>query len=34
VRKRICEIFLLDTGHFAMEDSSEFLAQEIVKFFA
>jgi pimeloyl-ACP methyl ester carboxylesterase len=32
MRKRICEIFLLDTGHFAMEDSSEFIAQQIVSF--
>jgi hypothetical protein len=25
---------LLDTGHFALEDSCEFIAQQIVKFFA
>jgi pimeloyl-ACP methyl ester carboxylesterase len=28
------ELHLLDTGHFALEDSSEFIAQKIVKFFA
>jgi pimeloyl-ACP methyl ester carboxylesterase len=28
------ELHLLDTGHFALEDSSEFIAQQIVKFFA
>jgi pimeloyl-ACP methyl ester carboxylesterase len=28
------ELLLLDTGHFALEDSSEFIAQKIVKFFA
>jgi len=28
------ELHLLETGHFALEDSSEFIAQEIVKFFA
>ena len=27
------ELHLLDTGHFALEDSSEFVAQKIVKFF-
>jgi len=27
------ELHLLDTGHFALEDSSEFIAQQIVKFF-
>jgi pimeloyl-ACP methyl ester carboxylesterase len=27
------KLHLLDTGHFALEDSSEFIAQEIVKFF-
>jgi pimeloyl-ACP methyl ester carboxylesterase len=28
------ELHLLDTGHFALEDSSEFIAHQIVKFFA
>jgi pimeloyl-ACP methyl ester carboxylesterase len=28
------ELHLLDTGHFALEDSSGFIAQQIVKFFA
>jgi pimeloyl-ACP methyl ester carboxylesterase len=28
------ELHLLDTGHFALEDSSEFIAQQIVKFLA
>jgi pimeloyl-ACP methyl ester carboxylesterase len=28
------ELHLLDTGHFALEDSSEVIAQQIVKFFA
>jgi pimeloyl-ACP methyl ester carboxylesterase len=28
------ELHLLDTGHFALEDSSEFIARQIVKFFA
>jgi pimeloyl-ACP methyl ester carboxylesterase len=28
------ELHLLDTGHFALEDSSGFIAQKIVKFFA
>jgi len=28
------ELHLLDTGHFALEDSCEFIAQQIVKFFA
>ena len=28
------ELHLLDTGHFALEDSSEFIAQQIIKFFA
>ena len=28
------ELHLLDTGHFALEDSSEFIAQQIVKLFA
>jgi pimeloyl-ACP methyl ester carboxylesterase len=28
------ELHLLDTGHFALEDSNEFIAQQIVKFFA
>jgi pimeloyl-ACP methyl ester carboxylesterase len=28
------ELHLLDAGHFALEDSSEFIAQKIVKFFA
>jgi pimeloyl-ACP methyl ester carboxylesterase len=28
------ELHLLDTGHFALEDSSESVAQQIVKFFA
>ena len=28
------ELHLLDTGHFALEDSSEFIAQQIVKSFA
>jgi len=28
------ELHLLDTGHFALEDSSEFIAQQILKFFA
>jgi len=28
------ELHLLDTGHFALEDSSEFIAQQIVEFFA
>ncbi|GGA63964.1 hydrolase [Edaphobacter acidisoli] len=28
------ELHLLDTGHFALEDSSEFIAQKIVAFFA
>jgi len=28
------ELHLLDTGHFALEDSSEFIAQQIVTFFA
>ena len=28
------ELHLLDTGHFALEDSSEFIAQQITKFFA
>jgi pimeloyl-ACP methyl ester carboxylesterase len=28
------ELHLLDTGHFALEDSSEFIAQQIVSFFA
>lgn len=28
------ELHLLDTGHFALEDSSEFIAEQIVKFFA
>jgi pimeloyl-ACP methyl ester carboxylesterase len=27
------QLHLLDTGHFALEDSSGFIAQEIVKFF-
>ena len=27
------ELHLLDTGHFALEDSNEFIAQQIVKFF-
>jgi pimeloyl-ACP methyl ester carboxylesterase len=27
------ELHLLDTGHFALEDSSEFIAQQIVRFF-
>jgi pimeloyl-ACP methyl ester carboxylesterase len=27
------QLHLLDTGHFALEDSSEFIAQQIVKFF-
>ena len=28
------ELHLLDTGHFALEDSSELIAQQIIKFFA
>jgi pimeloyl-ACP methyl ester carboxylesterase len=28
------ELHLLNTGHFALEDSSEFIAQQIIKFFA
>jgi pimeloyl-ACP methyl ester carboxylesterase len=28
------ELHLLDTGHFALEDSGDFIAQQIVKFFA
>ena len=28
------ELHLLDTGHFALEDSSKFIAQEILRFFA
>jgi pimeloyl-ACP methyl ester carboxylesterase len=28
------ELHLLDTGHFALEDSSDFIAKQIVKFFA
>ncbi|HEY1901863.1 MAG TPA: alpha/beta hydrolase [Terracidiphilus sp.] len=28
------QLHLLDTGHFALEDSCEFIAQQIVKFFA
>jgi pimeloyl-ACP methyl ester carboxylesterase len=28
------ELHLLDTGHFALEDSCEFIAQQIIKFFA
>ena len=28
------ELHLLDTGHFALEDSSDFIAQQIVKVFA
>jgi pimeloyl-ACP methyl ester carboxylesterase len=28
------ELHLLDTGHFALEDSSEFIARQIIKFFA
>jgi pimeloyl-ACP methyl ester carboxylesterase len=28
------ELHLLDTGHFALEDTSEFIAQQIIKFFA
>jgi pimeloyl-ACP methyl ester carboxylesterase len=28
------ELHLLDTGHFALEDSREFIAQQIIKFFA
>ncbi len=28
------ELHLLDTGHFALEDSSEFIAQKIIAFFA
>lgn len=28
------ELYLLDTGHFALEDSSEFIAQQIIKLFA
>ena len=28
------ELRLLDTGHFALEDSGEFIAQQIIKFFA
>ena len=28
------ELHLLDTGHFALEDSCEFIAQEILMFFA
>jgi pimeloyl-ACP methyl ester carboxylesterase len=28
------ELHLLDTGHFALEDSSEIIAQQIIKFFA
>jgi pimeloyl-ACP methyl ester carboxylesterase len=28
------ELHLLDTGHFALEDSCEFIAQQIVRFFA
>jgi len=28
------ELHLLDTGHFALEDSSEFIAQQIIRFFA
>lgn len=28
------ELHLLDTGHFALEDSSEFIAKQIVRFFA
>ena len=28
------ELHLLDTGHFALEDSSEFIAQQIIKLFA
>jgi pimeloyl-ACP methyl ester carboxylesterase len=28
------ELHLLDTGHFALEESSEFIGQQIVKFFA
>jgi pimeloyl-ACP methyl ester carboxylesterase len=28
------ELHLLDTGHFALEDSCEFIAQQILKFFA
>ncbi|GAA3765672.1 alpha/beta fold hydrolase [Terriglobus aquaticus] len=28
------ELHLIDTGHFALEDSSEFIAEQIVKFFA
>jgi pimeloyl-ACP methyl ester carboxylesterase len=27
------ELHLLDTGHFALEDSHEFIAKQIVKFF-
>jgi len=27
------ELHLLDTGHFALEDSSEFIAEQIIKFF-
>jgi pimeloyl-ACP methyl ester carboxylesterase len=28
------ELHLLDTGHFALEESSEFIAQQILRFFA
>ncbi len=28
------ELHLLDTGHFALEDSSEFIAKQIIRFFA
>ena len=28
------ELHLLDTGHFALEDSSDFIAQQIVNSFA
>lgn len=28
------ELNLIDTGHFALEDFSEFIAQKIVSFFA
>jgi hypothetical protein len=28
------ELHLLETGHFALEDSSEFIAEKMVKFFA
>lgn len=28
------ELNLIDTGHFALEDSSEFIAQKVIDFFA